>query len=263
MRFLAMLGVGLLAMSLSAAELNPKLLALIGPDASVVVGMDIERYRTSVLNDFFPWYPGPDEGRVRRMIKILKNAEGAGSALWVFVGTPLSIEDAVLDATTSVAGDTEGTAEAIRRWNQTEAPGDLAVKARRLAETYDNWFVADLKERARAAPALKYRQDLMEAVEEVSGGVRLGAVNEVRVEVLMKTTDDATALAALGRWLPGLVLSQQTLGQQSLIAEVADNLEIRAEGRVVSISLALAERKLEEMRDLMDKAAKGESIQLK
>ena len=51
----------------------------------------------------------------------------------------------------------------------------------------------------------------------------------------MKTTDDATALAALGRWLPGLILSQQPVGQQSLIAEVADDLEIAAKGESIQL----------------------------
>ena len=70
----------------------------------------------------------------------------------------------------------------------------------------------------------RYRAVLTETVRRVAQ----------RLELDLKP-DDATALAAVGRWLPGLILSQQPVGHQSLIAEVADDLEIAAKGECIQL----------------------------
>jgi hypothetical protein len=39
---------------LAASEADPKMLRLIGPDAKAIYGVDVERYRQSMLASFFP-----------------------------------------------------------------------------------------------------------------------------------------------------------------------------------------------------------------
>src|ERR1039458_1356042 len=87
----------------------------------------------------------------------------------------------------------------------------------------------------------------MQMVEEASGGIRVGAFSEVHVEVLMKTADDAATLAGLVRWLPGLIQLKEPRGLQSRMIELAENVSIRAEGRLATISFVISERKLEDM----------------
>jgi uncharacterized membrane protein len=63
----------------------------------------------------------------------------------------------------------------------------------------------------------------------------------------MKTADDAATLAGLGRWIPGLIQLKDPHGLQSRMIDLAENVSIRSEGRLVMISLVISERKLEDM----------------
>jgi hypothetical protein len=84
-------------------------------------------------------------------------------------------------------------------------------------------------------------------IEEVRGGIRVGGYNEMSLEVLVKTADDAYALAAIGRWLPGLMEMQNSHGLESALADLAENLVVGSEGRVVTLSVSVAESKLGEL----------------
>jgi len=59
---------------------------------------------------------------------------------------------------------------------------------------------------------------LRSLVEEVRGGVRLGAFNEVSLDVVMKTAEDAAVLAVISRWLPGFIQLQESRSPQSALA---------------------------------------------
>lgn len=54
-------------------------------------------------------------------------------------------------------------------------------------------------------PPLKYRHDLIDAVEEISGGIRFGTINEFYLEAVFRDSEDAWASATLARWLPGIL----------------------------------------------------------
>ena len=92
-----------------------------------------------------------------------------------------------LDANIKVAGDPDTIREAQCRWTIDQPPSSIALKVRRLSQSYDNWFLLVNPLSAFAAtapdvagttvPPLKYRNDLIDAVEEISGGVRFGMIN--------------------------------------------------------------------------------------
>lgn len=257
MKFLAKLSAAVLVSSLSAGELSPGVLRLIGQDTRAIFAIDLDRYRNSVLNKFYPWDSGrPASEMTGELITILSGLKDGAVPLTVFLGTSPAVardnalQTAVLGPGTTVQGDAASVQEAVRRWRQDERAGELALKARWLSESYDNWFlmVKPLDSLAQPdLPASKYRDDLIQMVEEVGGGVRLGALNEIRIEVLMKTTDDATGLAALVRWAPGFIQLQDPHSVQSRFADIAENLAVTVEGRTVSISFALPERGMEEL----------------
>ena len=117
-------------------------------------------------------FDGP--GRTsRQAIHIQKRTEEMTGGLTLLIG-PIPESDTaitVLDANTVVAGEVETMREAVAAWTSadTPAPGELALKARRLSQTYDVWFLA-LKPLLNAgmttrAPA-KYRDEFMEMIEE-------------------------------------------------------------------------------------------------
>jgi len=94
---------------------------------------------------------------------------------------------------------------------------------------------------------LKVENDLSGLVEEVRGGIRLGAFNEVNVEVVMKTAEDAGTVAGMSRWLPGFIQLQESRSPDSALAALAEDLAVTTHGRTVSISFSIEESKLEEL----------------
>jgi hypothetical protein len=84
-------------------------------------------------------------------------------------------------------------------------------------------------------------------IEEIRGGIRLGGLNEFTVEVVMRTPEDAAALAGIGPWLPGLIAAEKSFGPESAIVELAENFFVRANGAVVSVSFSIPERGLEDL----------------
>lgn len=102
-----------------------------------------------------------------------------------------------LDANIRVAGDPDTIREAQRRWTIDQPLSPIALKVRRLSQSYDNWFLlvkpfsvfaampADVAD--TTGPPQKYRHDLIDAVEEISGGVRFGTINEFYLEASFET----------------------------------------------------------------------------
>jgi hypothetical protein len=54
MRIAITLSLGLMAITMPASELNPKVLSLIGENARAVQGVNLAKYRQSAWNDAFP-----------------------------------------------------------------------------------------------------------------------------------------------------------------------------------------------------------------
>jgi hypothetical protein len=149
-----------------------------------------------------------------------------------------------------VAGDPESLREAQQRWSVDRPLSPIAEKARRLAESYDSWFLV-VKPFAvmveGTVPLPQHVQALTEAIEEVSGGVRFGAVTEVYVEAVFRNPEDASAVARLARWLPGLVqLKGAYLGP---FVEAMENFTVHASGQRAFLSVRIPEDKLRELAE--------------
>ncbi|MCU1234345.1 MAG: hypothetical protein JWP63_2312 [Candidatus Solibacter sp.] len=249
--------MGLMAATMQAGELNPKVLSLIGDHARAVQGANLARYQPTVWNELFPWRVDQSVGGSVQQLVTIAYDEGGTRPLTVLVGSTAAsdlaegLQYANLDPATAVFGDEAGVLEAVQRWSKPLALSELARKAQRLSEAYDNWFliVKPLESLARR-PAAKYSAfatELMQMVEEASGGIRLGTYSQVHIEVVMKTADDAVTLAGLARWLPGFVQLKEPDDYQSRIIDLAEDLSIRAEGKLATISFVIPERKLEDM----------------
>src|SRR5207247_10656442 len=74
MKSAAKLSLAILTTVLMASELDPKLMRLIGPDTKRLYGIDVERYRNSMLATFYPvWLGGlsrfgMDEGQIQQVV---------------------------------------------------------------------------------------------------------------------------------------------------------------------------------------------------
>lgn len=257
---LANLGMALLAgnLPLAAAELNARVLKLIAPDTQAAFGADVERYHESPLERLFPLIGYPKAaGTVHQFLEIRSGAAGEEQSLVVWTGSPHAADEdgatqlKLLDASTAIWGDSAAMETAMERWNGSAPASELASQVRRLSAGYDNWFLL-LKPLARGEqgaglPALKYRNEVMQAVEQVRGGIRFGAFNDVLIEVVTRTADQAGALAALGKWLPGLLQLENPGGVVSLLVNSAENISVSASGNVVSLSFTLPGDKVEQL----------------
>ena len=165
-----------------------------------------------------------------------------------------------LDANIRVAGDPDTIREAQRRWTIDQPHSPIAVKVRRLSQSYDNWFLLAKPFSVFAAmpagvadtgvPPLKYRNDLIDAVEEISGGIRFGTINEFYLEAAFRDSEDSWATATLARWLPGILQLEQPYSHSpAILVDAIEDLNIYADGTRVTISLRIPEDKARSLLD--------------
>jgi len=274
MRIVAFVAAGLLVSFASAQSVSPRLASVIPPDTVLIYSINLERYADSALQLFYPMAGasvGYCPGKLRQIITVERMPNAGGGKLTILRGGSLasacmstdeSSETAlipppkltVLETGTAITGDQDTVRSALERWQQQAGPvdGDLAAEVRRISETYDNWLIAIRPLHAMAEDQLSmshrsYRSQFADVVQEVRAGVRLGKIIEVEAEVEMKTAEDATAAAGLGRWLRGLL--QTRWGPEAALAEVAENLGVKSTGNMVSLAFTLDSAKVQELAE--------------
>jgi len=261
MRLTVILMQVVLAVVLQAEQLDSKLLKLIPSDARLVCGIDVDRYQPSVLASLYPVEPSiptlTEGNRLHQVILILYGSVQHPSQLTIYQGAAGSFVSTgdengyqALDAATAVSGDEDSVSEAMARWVQPEpSVGQLAARVKALVETYDLWVIAsrplENMDRSPATPiTLKYRANFTQLIQEVQAGIRLGGFDDFTVDATMPSFEDAFALAAMGRWLPGVIQSANPNGEESALVDLADNLTTTIKGNVASLSFSLDEIKL-------------------
>jgi len=261
MKPIATLAAVVLAAGCSAAALSPKMLGLIVADARMVTGADLNRQGDSILNQFFQSQvvPDTDTRASYQALWIERNGADGPVTLTVVAGpippnAPNFPEEFIsLDANIMVAGPPDSVRDAQRSWTVEQPLSPIAARVRRLAESYDNWFLMK-KPFARlsqipqavlgsAVPLLKDKQDLVDAVEELSGGVPFGAVNELNLEAVFRNPEDAWAVAILARWVPGILQLQPPYSPTGRLVKAMEDFTVHVEGQRVSISLRIPEEK--------------------
>jgi len=166
---------------------------------------------------------------------------------------------AFLDSSTAAMGDLESVKAAIqRRQSKAVASSNLLGKVRDVSVKNDFWFVTlvPISEFADAMPDANLqgamRGDLMHAISQASGGVKFGANVQVAGEAVTRSDKDASALADVIRFLAGLIQqSRDNNGTAGQISSMLDNLELRTAANVLTMSLTIPERQLEQMMETM------------
>src|SRR5215813_2984130 len=203
--------------ALRAADLDPRLLRLIGPDAKFVAAIDLERFQASKFSALMAHETVTDAPlRFAMEIGVAK-----GQTLTVTVASapasdPEADEPPVLYrgariwknndylsyarlSSFELRGDPKSITAAIDRWHSAEPPGPLAATVRRLSNSYDAWFVMtkplDLPDLAGGTTRSPRVEEFAQAIDEVRGGIRFGSIADVTVEADCKSSDEASALA--------------------------------------------------------------------
>ncbi len=155
MRYAGMAVMALVAASVTAAELDSKVVRLISPDAWLVAGHDVERYGSFRLSELVPLPVNRirdgagihEDAQVRQLMVVLGEEEG--NELMVFRGAAWPVDEEArfvpLDELTGIMGlhDYSAVEGAIARWQAGEdAGGEIADAARDLSASYDTWLIA-------------------------------------------------------------------------------------------------------------------------
>src|SRR5262249_24076959 len=94
--------------------------------------------------------------------------------------------------------------------------------------------------------------NLLAAVHEASGGIRFGDSVTISGEAAARSGKDAHALGGVFQVLGGLVpLKRPNDTQGDHVATLLDSMELKTSGNVMSMTLAIPEKQLEQMLEMM------------
>ena len=161
---------------------------------------------------------------------------------------------AFLDSTTALGGDIDSVKAAIsRRGTSAGLNQALQTKIRDLSGVNDVWFASTLSGSDLAARVPDSRAagiakgDILQAVEQSSGGVKFGTMVEIKGEALMRSDKDATALADVARFLGSMVQLNRDKPGAGNVATLIEQMDIRTEANIVKFSLAVPQDQLEKL----------------
>ena len=164
---------------------------------------------------------------------------------------------ALLDSGTALIGDLASVQAAIdRRHNGSAPPVALAEKVRKVSMNNDVWFLtigppSQFLNGKIADPNLNgaMKGDMLQSVEEASGGLRFGAANvNLTAEVVARSEKDASALADVIRFFAGMLQMNRPSGPATgKPISLLDSLQLSAEANIMKLSLAMPEDQLEKI----------------
>lgn len=268
--------LALSALNLIAQDPNAKLACLVGPDAKMVYGIDVERYQSSQLAQSYQTGMAQNLMPALAIKKVIGTlSEGNRPPALILQGTAFSLqallghdghenflrtyrgfpavtlsEDSMLvllETTLAVTGDTDSVSGVIDRVTSTDCTGELAAKISELSSSYDVWFAVlrplEQLDLPSMMPPSERRLELAQSIEEVHGGIRIGAVHSVRVELTAKDPDDAAAAAVLARWLPAMLEKDDSM--EANLVRAIQNFATQSTGRTASMSFLLPDSAVE------------------
>ncbi len=160
---------------------------------------------------------------------------------------------AFLNGSLAVAGQEEEVKAAVDRWRSGARPSAaLAAKATEMSARNDAWFVSV------GSPALlagrvpnptvggAMKGDLIQAIEQYSGGARFGNEVVLSGEAVARSERDATALSDVVRFLVSLLQLNAGRGEANTV-DLVSQLELDVHGRTVKGTLTIPEEQMERL----------------
>jgi hypothetical protein len=158
----------------------------------------------------------------------------------------------ILDSTLAVAGSEDMVKAALDLRNAPSSlPAPLASKINTWSANYDAWFVANGPLGANAARmgTLNGSANIpIDSVQEAAAGVRIRADLEIAAEAVMRSPQDATALADIVRFLASMVrgnAGKNGIDENTL--KILDTLQVSTAGSVTRLSVTVPEQSLEKI----------------
>jgi hypothetical protein len=270
-----------LLLAASALAADQDLLKLVMPEARVVSGVNIARVRSTPFGRFLlaqltaakdkqfdefvkasGFDPSANLDQIlvvspgvagRRLVlargsfdpaRIVGLARGAGVEIGHYRGIEVirgpAMSVAFLGRSIGLAGDPASVNSAIARRESGPGPArEIADRANAFGEANDVWFVSILpfSEFASALPGGAGTSEALKSVQQVSGGVKFGESVQLSAEFRTRSAEDAANLAAALRSLAALALKPPAL----------DSFDLKIDGGIVRLALALSEAQAESL----------------
>ena len=166
---------------------------------------------------------------------------------------------AFLDSSEAVMGDIASVKAAIdRKQSNAVANSKLLSKVRDISARNDFWFVTlvPISEFAGAMPdpnlSSAMKGNLLQAIYEASGSIRFGDTVHIAGEAITRSDKDALALVDVVKFIAGLVqLNRENNKAAGQMATLLDTMDVKTKDNVMSVSLAIPEKQLEQMLEMM------------
>lgn len=246
-----------------AVEPDARVLRLLTEDTQMVSAIDWVRYTDSRLASRFPVSLREFLGRETQAAKpsqiVFLGSPDAPTLVVVFGAfspvPPVEGEEPTLlvspEAGVLFAGEARATAAAVGAWRNAAAkPPAWASRLGELGRDYDNWaFIRNplpSLEKGIAPPARPRWDALRKSIEDVSLGIRFGARIECFATATMTGFEDASAAAALARWLPAFAEGRGDYFTADLVPLI-ESFEARQNGNRVEVRFSLAEEKIPQL----------------
>jgi hypothetical protein len=188
--------------------------------------------------------------------KISATALTAGATVEQYHGVTLVTDPkkqgafAFPDSTTVVAGAPELVKAALDRRNSTKSfiSAALTTKVNELSTSQDAWAVSLVSPSTLGGaghigvPGLA-NQNVMQTVQQASGGVKFGSVVTLNGEAVTATAQDATTLAGVFQFLVSVAQMHATENPDA--AALMKALTVSAQGQTVKVALAVPAQQFE------------------
>lgn len=170
---------------------------------------------------------------------------------------------AFFDTASAAVGDLPSVKSAIDRQTSHAADSSqLITKVGMVSAKNDFWFVTlvPLSEFAGNMPdpnlSGAMRTNMLTAVNQASGGIRFGDTVTLSAEAITRSDKDAQALVDVVKFVVGMLsMNRQNNATAGQVASLLDALDCKTAGNVMTLSLAIPERQLEQMIDSMQQPA--------
>jgi len=163
---------------------------------------------------------------------------------------------AFLGDSVAIAGDLDSVKAAIDRRANNSSPIDPALAAiiQQLSGSQDAWSVSMVPISALANEKVPntnlngmLNSDVLKAIQQTSGGIKFGAIIQISAEAVANSSQNATALADVIRFLGNMVQLNAPAASAAAITSLVQSLSVQTDGNTVKLALAIPEQQLESL----------------
>lgn len=195
----------------------------------------------------------PSKIRASLLAKGATPATYQGVELWSTSGSKSGEgAAAILNTTLAILGTEDMVKGALdQRGAPSPLPASLSTKINAWSGNYDAWFLASgpLGVNATKMGTLNGSANIpIDSIQEAAAGVRIRADLEIAAETLMRSPQDATALADVVRFLASMVrMNAGKNGIDENAIRVLDTLQVSTSGATARLTVTVPEQSLEKV----------------